>query len=512
MTTIHPTAVVSDAATIGENVTIGPYCVVGENVVLGDGVALLSHVSIDGRTTVGARTRLYPFSSIGQQPQDLKYEGEDSTISIGEDCVLREYVTINPGTTGGGMETRVGNDCLLMVGVHIAHDCLVGNHVVMANQASLAGHCIVDDYVRFGACAGCTSSSASARMPLSAHEFVENDVIPYGSVLGNRAYLGGLNLVGLKRRKFDRESIHNLRAAYRMIFPRRHAARADRGRRRDVQGRKARRGHHSLHPQAFERALCMPATASAPRNDLRKRLALVAGSGPCLPAIAAAREAGWQVRVLSLIQRDDLADENPFQIKVSRPDQVLKEIRAFKATHVCAVGAMHLGDRDRETLAAFAGDAERENRGDGKLSQLGGQLLKMLGIPFIGVHEIVSDLLAPEGVLGAVLPDEFLETTMRHAFSAVRRAGELDLGQALVVSARASLPPKTSRASRAHRADRGIPAKWADRRGCRAAGARQIIQARQPVHIDLPAIGPDTITTQPPPVSSVSSWKRAARC
>lgn len=216
---IHPTAIVADTVTLGENVTIGPYCVVSGDVVLADGVRLVSHVSLDGRTTVGPRTTIYPFSSIGHPPQDLKFEGEPSTVSIGADCTLREYVTINPGTAGGGMQTVVGNNCLLMVGVHIAHDCRVGNHVVMANQASLAGHCIVDDYVRFGGICGVHQFvRIGAHAFVGAMSFVENDVIPYGSVLGNRAYLGGLNLVGLKRRKFDRESIHALRAAYRMIF------------------------------------------------------------------------------------------------------------------------------------------------------------------------------------------------------------------------------------------------------------------------------------------------------
>lgn len=216
---IHPTAIVSENAKLGQNVVIGPYCIVGAEVSLGDGVKLVSHVSIDGKTTVGPRTVIYPFSSIGHPPQDLKFEGEASTVAIGADCTLREYVTINPGTAGGGMETRVGDNCLLMVGVHIAHDCRVGNHVVMANQASLAGHCVVGDYVRFGGMCGVHQFvRIGAHAFVGAMSFVENDIIPYGSVIGNRAYLGGLNLVGLKRRKFDRDSIHALRAAYRMIF------------------------------------------------------------------------------------------------------------------------------------------------------------------------------------------------------------------------------------------------------------------------------------------------------
>lgn len=226
-----------------------------------------------------------------------------------------------------------------------------------------------------------------------------------------------------------------------------------------------------------------------------RRLALVAGSGALPPrAIAAAREAGWQVRVLSVVPRDDLADENPFQIKVSRPDLVLKEIRAFNATHVCAVGAMSLGDRDRETLAAFAGDAERENKGDGKLSQLGEKLLKILGIPFIGVHEIVSDLLASEGVLGAVQPDDFLQTAMRHALFAVRRAGELDLGQALVTSGARVVASEDIAGTDALIAR--IATFRAD--GLIGDGAARLVLAKaskpgQPVHIDLPAIGPDTV-------------------
>lgn len=266
--TIHPTAVVSETATIGENVTIGPYCIVGENVVLGDGVTLLSHVCIDGRTTIGARTKLYPFSSIGQQPQDLKYEGEESTVAIGEDCVLREYVTINPGTTGGGMETRVGDNCLLMVGVHIAHDCRVGDHVVMANQASLAGHCVVDDYVRFGGMCGVHQFvRIGAHAFVGAMSFVENDVIPYGSVIGNRAYLGGLNLVGLKRRKFDRESIHNLRAAYRMIFSNEGTLRE---RIEDAaelfKGEKLVEDVITFIRKPSERALCMPRNGVGPEE------------------------------------------------------------------------------------------------------------------------------------------------------------------------------------------------------------------------------------------------------
>lgn len=258
--TIHPTAIVSEKAKIGESVSIGPYCTVGDNVSLGDGVSLISHVSIEGRTTVGPRTTISPFSAIGHPPQDLKFDGEASTVSIGADCMLREYVTINPGTAGGGMETRVGDNCLLMVGVHIAHDCRVGNHVVMANQASLAGHCVVDDYVRFGGICGVHQFvRIGAHAFIGAMSFVENDVIPYGSALGNRAHLGGLNLVGLKRRKFDREAIHALRAAYRMIFSSEGTLRERVEDAAEIfQGEKLVEDVIAFIRQPSERALCLP--------------------------------------------------------------------------------------------------------------------------------------------------------------------------------------------------------------------------------------------------------------
>ena len=218
-TAIHPTAIVSPRAVLGEDVSIGPYCTVGDGVVLGDGVQLVSHVAIAGRTSIGPRTRIFPFASIGFEPQDLKYHGEPSTLAVGADCTIREHVTISPGTEGGGMETRVGDHCLLMIGVHVGHDCTLGDHVVVSNNTGLAGHCVVGDYVILGGHAG-----VKQFIQIGAHAFiggmtrVDNDVIPFGMSIGNPGHLAGLNLVGLKRRNFDRESIHNLRAAYRLIF------------------------------------------------------------------------------------------------------------------------------------------------------------------------------------------------------------------------------------------------------------------------------------------------------
>jgi UDP-N-acetylglucosamine acyltransferase len=218
-TSIHPTAVVSPRAVIGRGVSIGPYCSVGEHVVLGDEVELISHAVVTGRTEIGARTRIFPFASIGHEPQDLKYRGEPSRLTVGADCTIREHVTISPGTEGGGMETVLGDHCLLMIGVHVAHDCRLGHHVILSNNAGMAGHSSAGDYVILSGHVGVTQF-----VQIGAHAFVggmtkvENDIIPFGMAIGNPGHLGGLNLVGLKRRGFDRESIHRLRAAYRMIF------------------------------------------------------------------------------------------------------------------------------------------------------------------------------------------------------------------------------------------------------------------------------------------------------
>ncbi len=216
---VHPTAIVSSGAQLSAGVKIGPYCIVGANVVLHADVELISHVVIEGHTTVGAGTRIFPFASVGHQPQDLKFHGEASRLEIGERCTIRESVTINPGTEGGGMLTKIGNDCLLMACSHVAHDVMVGNNVVLANYVGLAGHSIVGDYVRFGGiCAVHQFVRIGSHAFIGAQSMIDGDVIPYGLAVGNRARLAGLNLVGLKRGGFDRESIHTLRAAYRMIF------------------------------------------------------------------------------------------------------------------------------------------------------------------------------------------------------------------------------------------------------------------------------------------------------
>lgn len=219
MTKIHETALVDDNAELAEGVAIGPYCVVGADVTLGESVTLISHVVMEGSTKVGANTAIYPFTSIGHRPQDLKYRGEPSTLVIGRNNTIREHVTMNPGTEGGGMVTKVGNGCLFMVGSHVAHDCQLGDDVIMANNATLAGHVEVGDYAVLGGLSAVHQFVRIGRYAMvGGMTGVEGDVIPYGSVIGNRAVLSGLNIIGLKRRGFSREDIHDLRTAYRLLF------------------------------------------------------------------------------------------------------------------------------------------------------------------------------------------------------------------------------------------------------------------------------------------------------
>lgn len=216
---VHPTALVAPGATIGDGVVIGPYCVVGAEVALGAGVELKSHVVVDGWTTVGAETVIHPFASIGSRPQDLKFAGERTKLEIGAKCQIREHVTMNPGTAGGGGLTRVGDGGLFMMGTHVGHDCQVGDGVILANNATLAGHVNIGDYaVLGGLCAVHQFTRVGRHAMVGGMSGVEKDVIPFGSVLGNRAQLGGLNIIGLKRRGFDRDTIHALRRAYDMLF------------------------------------------------------------------------------------------------------------------------------------------------------------------------------------------------------------------------------------------------------------------------------------------------------
>ncbi|MGR3465684.1 acyl-ACP--UDP-N-acetylglucosamine O-acyltransferase [Limimaricola sp.] len=218
MSSIHPSAVIEDGARIGEGCRIGPFCHVGAQVVLGADVVLKSHVVVTGDTEIGAETVVFPFSVIGEIPQDLKFAGERSSLRIGARNRIREHVTINTGTQGGGGETRVGDDCLLMAGCHVAHDVSVGDRVILVNHASVAGHCEIGDDVIVGGLCGIHQWVRIGRGAIiGAVTMVTNDVIPFGLVQGPRGRLDGLNLVGLKRRGTSRDEISALRAAFRAL-------------------------------------------------------------------------------------------------------------------------------------------------------------------------------------------------------------------------------------------------------------------------------------------------------
>ena len=216
---IHKTAIIDPNAKISKNVKIGPYTVIGPNVEIGEGTIVHSHVNITGITKIGYNNNIYPFASIGNDPQDLKFKGEETKLEIGNGNKIREYVTINPGTEGGGGLTKVGNDCLFMVSAHIAHDCLVGNNVILANNVPLGGHAHVDDNAIIG---GNSAVQQFTRVGKSAMIGgmcgVVRDVIPYGIAHGNRNVLQGLNLIGLRRKNIPNKKIMILSDAYKEIF------------------------------------------------------------------------------------------------------------------------------------------------------------------------------------------------------------------------------------------------------------------------------------------------------
>lgn len=219
MTSIHQFAIINPKARLGDNVSIGPFCVVGPDVLIGNRVKLQSHVVVEGLTDIGDDCDIYPFAHLGGPPQHAGHKGEPTRLSIGPRNIIREHVTMHCGTSMGRSVTKVGADGFFMVGVHIGHDCVVGDKVVMANAATLGGHVVVSDHVIMGGL-----SAAHQHTRIGRHAFVggmagvNHDVIPFGNVWGNHAHLEGLNLVGLKRRGFSREAINALRAAYRMLF------------------------------------------------------------------------------------------------------------------------------------------------------------------------------------------------------------------------------------------------------------------------------------------------------
>ena len=216
---IHNSSVINKEAKIGRNVKVGPFCYVGPQVQISDGVELISNVYIEGNTKIGRGTKIFPFASIGTQPQDLKYKGESNSLEIGENNTIREYVTINPGTEGGGRKTIIGNNCLLMISSHIAHDCNIGNDVVIANNVPLGGHVTIEDSVVIGGNSAVQQFVRIGKLAMiGGMTGVLHDVIPYGLSIGNRNYLQGLNLIGLRRTDIENKEILGLTEAYKEIF------------------------------------------------------------------------------------------------------------------------------------------------------------------------------------------------------------------------------------------------------------------------------------------------------
>lgn len=215
---IHRSAVVEDGAEIGAGCVVGPFCLIGPQVRLGARVEVKSHAVLTGRTEIGDDTVIYAFAVIGEIPQDLKFNGEDTRLTVGARCRIREHVTINTGTEGGGGVTAIGDDCLIMAGAHVAHDCQVGNRVIMVNSAALAGHCAIGDGAIIGGLSGVHQWVRIGQGAIiGAITMVTHDVIPYALVQGPRGELDGLNLIGLKRRGVDRADITALRAAFQML-------------------------------------------------------------------------------------------------------------------------------------------------------------------------------------------------------------------------------------------------------------------------------------------------------
>jgi UDP-N-acetylglucosamine acyltransferase len=219
MAKIHPTAIVEAGARLGDEVRVGPYCVIGPQASIGERTELISHVTVSGRTSIGADCIVYPFSALGGPPQHTRYKGEDVALNIGARCIIREHVTMNLGTPFGRGATDIGDDCFFMIGSHVAHDCMIGHHAVFVNNSVVGGHVEVGNYVQIGG-----NSAVHQFARIGDHAFVggmtglENDLIPYGSCIGDRAEIAGLNVVGLKRRGFSRGAIHKIRAACKMLF------------------------------------------------------------------------------------------------------------------------------------------------------------------------------------------------------------------------------------------------------------------------------------------------------
>ena len=219
MSNIHNSSIIHSNAIISKSAKIGPFCIIGPDVIIGEKVCLISNISITGKTKIGDNTKIYPFATLGQDPQHADYKGEPSSLIIGNNNIIRESVTMHPGTKNGNMKTVIGDNCFFMAGSHVAHDCKVFNNVILTNSAALGGHVIVEEFAIIGGLSGIHQYVRIGKHSMvGGSSGVDNDVIPYGSVKGNRARLTGLNIIGLRRRGFLRDDIRSLRTAYGLLF------------------------------------------------------------------------------------------------------------------------------------------------------------------------------------------------------------------------------------------------------------------------------------------------------
>jgi len=216
---IHQTAIIESSVVIGDLVEIGPYCILKDNVILGNGVKLHSHICISGNTSIGSKTEIFPFASIGNKPQDLKYAGENSHLIIGENNIIREYVTIHPGTKHGLMKTVIGDNCLFMVGCHIAHDCLIGDRVILANNVAIAGHVVIENNVIVGGLSGVHQFVKIGKYSMiGGMTAVRENVVPYSTVVGPKGILEGVNSIGMKRAHFEKSEVEAVNLIFKKIF------------------------------------------------------------------------------------------------------------------------------------------------------------------------------------------------------------------------------------------------------------------------------------------------------
>ncbi len=452
---IHPSAVVEDGAVLGAGVSIGPFCHVGAEVRLGDGVDLKSHVVVTGATSIGSATKVYPFASIGFEPQNLRHKGGRTIVEIGARCTIRESVTIHAGSDSSTGRTVIGDDCYLMNYAHVAHDCIVGRNVTFANGATLAGHCEIGDFATLG---GLSAVHQFTR--IGHHAFVggttgvAGDVIPFGMVTGNRARLRGLNVIGMKRSGMPRSEIMALRAAYRLIF--------DRSRPMD-EGLAEARDRFADSPivndvAAFlsvrgRRHFTVPALTPAPATTMTRartekvrqagRVGVIAGSG-ALPAA-----------VLETLALDDQAPLAVLVTGEADAARLVPNVEAVEFRLEDAGGLIALLKTRGVSTLVLAGGIGRRPRirdfrwsvglarmlpqtvralasGDDGLLRAVVRHLEANGISVVGADEIVPNLLAQPGPIAGARPDERERRNIRVAIRAARALGEVDVGQAAV--------------------------------------------------------------------------------